>query len=68
MLIILQWSLIIFLFFGNKLIFVFKKKIAMAGNQDWKSAKSIYDFEATNIKGEVVPLSKYVYYLFLNIV
>ncbi|XP_044009763.1 phospholipid hydroperoxide glutathione peroxidase-like isoform X2 [Aphidius gifuensis] len=31
----------------------------MAGNQDWKAAKSIYDFEATNIKGEVVPLSNY---------
>ncbi|KAF7992110.1 hypothetical protein HCN44_001435 [Aphidius gifuensis] len=31
----------------------------MSGNADYKSAKSIYDFEAVSIKGDVVPLSKY---------
>ncbi|XP_043281454.1 probable phospholipid hydroperoxide glutathione peroxidase isoform X2 [Venturia canescens] len=31
----------------------------MSGNQDYKSAKSIYDFEANSIKGDVVPLSNY---------
>ncbi|KAI4492418.1 hypothetical protein M0804_002209 [Polistes exclamans] len=31
----------------------------MSGNQDYKSAKSIYDFTAVSIKGEEVPLSKY---------
>lgn len=31
---------------------------AMSGNKDYKSATSIYDFTATSIKGEEVPLSK----------
>ncbi|XP_043499406.1 probable phospholipid hydroperoxide glutathione peroxidase isoform X2 [Polistes fuscatus] len=31
----------------------------MSGNQDYKSATSIYDFTANSIKGEEVPLSKY---------
>ncbi|XP_011308470.1 probable phospholipid hydroperoxide glutathione peroxidase isoform X1 [Fopius arisanus] len=38
---------------------VFRSFAVMSGNQDYKSAKTIYDFEATSIKGEVVPLSKY---------
>ncbi|XP_058789613.1 uncharacterized protein LOC131663296 isoform X2 [Phymastichus coffea] len=31
----------------------------MSGNEDYKSAKSVYDFVAKNIKGEDVPLAKY---------
>ncbi|KAL6266204.1 hypothetical protein P5V15_003065 [Pogonomyrmex californicus] len=31
----------------------------MSGNKDYKSANSIYDFTATSIKGEEVPLSNY---------
>ncbi|XP_051158614.1 uncharacterized protein LOC127279987 isoform X3 [Leptopilina boulardi] len=31
----------------------------MSGNDDFKSATSIYDFTAKSIKGEDVPLSKY---------
>ncbi|XP_015599538.1 probable phospholipid hydroperoxide glutathione peroxidase isoform X2 [Cephus cinctus] len=31
----------------------------MSGNQDYKSAKSIYDFTVKSIKGEDVPLTKY---------
>lgn len=30
----------------------------MSGNNDFKSATSIYDFTAKSIKGEDVPLSK----------
>lgn len=30
----------------------------MSGNEDYKAAKSIYDFDAKNIKGEDVNLSK----------
>lgn len=29
------------------------------GNEDWKKAKSVYDFTVKNIKGEEVPLEKY---------
>jgi len=32
---------------------------AMSGNEDYKTAKSVYDFVANNIKGEPVPLEKY---------
>lgn len=32
--------------------------VTMSGNEDYKSAKSVYDFVATNIKGEQVPLEK----------
>ncbi|KAK2582110.1 hypothetical protein KPH14_004482 [Odynerus spinipes] len=31
----------------------------MSENQDYKSAKSIYDFTAKSIKGDEIPLSKY---------
>ncbi|CAD6241979.1 GSCOCT00009404001.3-RA-CDS [Cotesia congregata] len=31
----------------------------MSGNLDYKSAKSVHDFEAKSIKGEDVPLEKY---------
>ncbi|KAH0558140.1 probable phospholipid hydroperoxide glutathione peroxidase isoform X1 [Cotesia glomerata] len=31
----------------------------MSGNLDYKSAKSVHDFEAESIKGEKVPLEKY---------
>lgn len=30
----------------------------MSGNDNYKEAKSIYDFTAKSIKGEEVPLSK----------
>lgn len=30
----------------------------MGGNEDYKSATSVYDFVAKNIKGEDVPLEK----------
>lgn len=33
--------------------------VTMSGNENYKEAKSIYDFTAKSIKGEVVPLSNY---------
>ncbi|KAJ8668326.1 hypothetical protein QAD02_009989 [Eretmocerus hayati] len=33
--------------------------VTMSGNQDYKSAKSVYDFTAKNIKGEDTPLENY---------
>ncbi|KAF7994175.1 hypothetical protein HCN44_011444 [Aphidius gifuensis] len=37
----------------------FRSLTGMTGNVDYKSAKSIYDFEAVTLNGEVVQLSKY---------
>nr|XP_050870092.1 uncharacterized protein LOC127073083 isoform X1 [Vespula vulgaris] len=47
---------LITVFFFHRYFFAVE---TMSGNQDYKSAKSIYDFTANSIKGEEVPLSKY---------
>lgn len=59
-------KLIICHLWGTKLVSVCHYEIsltiavvaAMSGNKDYKSATSIYDFTATSIKGEEIPLSK----------
>ena len=42
----------------NKLNNVYIIAGTMSGNEDYKSAKSVYDFTVKSIKGEDVPLSK----------
>lgn len=36
-----------------------------ASNENWKTAKSIYEFKAHDINGELIDLSKYQYVLWI---